>query len=538
MSDSKVKALSHQNTFSSRSGCHEFDRLDRLLLTSASAILLTLSQSPIGMGFLAPIALVPWLFATRRAGSIEAVLLGLLLGLAHGLSAAGWIASAFESQGAHGTRGVFATLVTVLWAKGILYAAMGGVVQRLRTAPIAAQVALPAFAFGLAEAWICGARSGLPLLLLGYSQESVPGVAQLTIVAGAPGVSALLLGINCALASFDGRATRTVILASALVAAWLATAGIGMPYARALRPPVESPANDRSALLIQPAIPRSSRWDPAFQGVILDDVARYTAAALEATNPKPDVILWPENLLTSPVDERSELGRRLHAYVDRWNGSLVTGLVRDAETKRPGLYRNSVVWWRPDVGLVDAIDKVRAIPFIESNRDFWGRGILSRWLGEASRGPRVLEAADTRPLRGDFTLTPVLCFEVLFPDIVADRRDKESLAIINLADDSWVEGEIVDAQLITAAAFRAIEERLMLVRVSHGGLSVAVDQFGLQFAALPPDEYGSLVISLVATPPPTAVERLALLALPVTAGVLTGWFAWAVMRNRDSNHHA
>jgi len=46
---------------------------------------------------------------------------------------------------------------------------------------------------------------------------------------------------------------------------------------------------------------------------------------------------------------------------------------------------------------------------------------------------------------------------------------EQSVAIVNLADDSWVAGEVVDAQLIAAASFRAIEQRLTLVRVSHGG---------------------------------------------------------------------
>ena len=172
----------------------------------------------------------------------------------------------------------------------------------------------------------------------------------------------------------------------------------------------------------------------------------------------PHAILWPENLLTVPVTHENQIGRRLQGYVNDWGVPVVTGLVREVDGDKPGRYRNSAVWWSPLVGQRDAIDKVRAIPLIESGRGFWGRSALARIVGEAANGPRVEEARITRPLRGEFTLSPVLCFEVLFPQIVVDRRDERSVAIVNLADDSWVAGEVVDAQLIAAASFRAIEQ--------------------------------------------------------------------------------
>jgi hypothetical protein len=50
---------------------------------------------------------------------------------------------------------------------------------------------------------------------------------------------------------------------------------------------------------------------------------------------------------------------------------------------------------------------------------FWGRELLARMIGQAGAGQRVEEAQIARPLRGEFTLSPALCFEVLFPQILA-----------------------------------------------------------------------------------------------------------------------
>jgi len=503
--------------------------MKHLALSIASALLLVLSQSPIDFGFLAVVALVPWLVATRHAGATEAVVLGIVTGVAYGITSANWLSSAFESQGAIGYRSILATLVTAFWAKGLLFGATGWAAQRLRDRGPLLQAVVLATLFGLGEFWISESRWGLPFLLLGHSQISVPGVAQLAVVAGVPGISALLIATNCALASLFENRRRAAPIAAAFFAAWAATALCGIPLATALRPPEDS--ESKTLLLVQPTISRDRRWEPAFQNVILDEIAGYTSEALEKAQELPDAILWPENLLTTPLDENEKLKRQFEAYVDAWGVPVVTGLVRVSETKNAGDYRNSVVWWSPQNGLRDAIDKVRAMPLVESNRDFFGRSALARMVGEAANGPRVAESPETRPLEGDFTLSPALCFEVLFPRIVAERRNNQSVAIVNLADDSWVPGEIADAQLVTAAAFRAIEQRLTLVRVSHGGLSVAIDPFGREIASLPVDQYAHMTVTVSAMAPVSAIERISVLALPFVAGGATWMLGFWLLRN-------
>jgi apolipoprotein N-acyltransferase len=128
-----------------------------------------------------------------------------------------------------------------------------------------------------------------------------------------------------------------------------------------------------------------------------------------------------------------------------------------------------------------------------------------------------------------FSITPALCYEVLFPQIVAHRRSPESLAILNLADDSWVSGEMATRQLSRFAAFRAIEQRLTLIRVAHGGLSSVVDEFGVTQLELPLDQWAHARVIVRASLPPTRLERAALIALPLSTGCGVWWMlgAWA-----------
>jgi apolipoprotein N-acyltransferase len=118
---------------------------------------------------------------------------------------------------------------------------------------------------------------------------------------------------------------------------------------------------------------------------------------------------------------------------------------------------------------------------------------------------------------------------VLFPQIVARRRSPESLAILSLADDSWVSGEMATRQLADFAAFRAIEQRITMIRVAHGGLSRVIDEFGRTQLELPPDQWAHARVPIRVSPPPTLREQAALIGLPLSTGCGVWWLLalWA-----------
>jgi apolipoprotein N-acyltransferase len=499
-------------------------RTKDLFCVMASSGLLVLSQPPFELGFLATIALVPWLLRTRRASAAFAFGLGLLFGVMFAIGGASWIFDALAAEGSHGLRRVLAAVLIAVWAKGLLFAGTGWVVHRLRSRSPAIAILVPALVFGLVEFWIGESPWGLPLLLLGHSQFSVPGVAQLAVAIGVPGISTLLFALNLALVSAIIVTQGGRRLALAIGSMWLLAMAGGLPLARMLSP---GPLGEsRRLLVIQPDISRHDRWESAYQEALLEEMAAQTARAIAVSLQPPDAILWPESLLTVPLEPADRRGRRLQHHIDEWGVPVVLGLARRAPGARSDRYLNSVVWWSPILGPIDVQDKVRAIPVVESSRRFWGQEILDWAIANAADGRRVAEATRAGSLIGAFTLSPALCFEILFPSIVADRRDDESVAIVNLADDSWVEGEALDKQLIAAAAFRAIEQRLTMIRVSHGGSSIAIDRFGREIASLPPNRVGHMTIEVAATSRPSMVEKGASL-IPIV-GVLSALLVrWA-----------
>ena len=496
--------------------------MKRIGLALLSAPLLAVAQSPFGLAPVALVALTPWLWASGRAGGGEALVLGALVGTLYGCLVAPWIPEALRSLGSSGLAPLLGLVVTAAWAKLPLFAGVGWIAQRLRDQPPAVQVAAVALAFGLGE-WATSVwRLGVPWALVGHSQLAAPGVTQLTAIGGVPLLSAWLVAINAAIALAVSPGSPARRLAIALASSWLAMAWLGLPVAERVRPRHPEGAS-AELLVVQPALPRDARWDARAQAWILESMASRTSAALSSQAGRPDAIVWPENLLTSPLEIDPELSRALQAHVDQWGVPLITGLVRPAIGRVPREYRSSVVVLAPGRGVVAAVDKFRAVPLLESSRALGGASWLAPLFGRAARWPKVQEAtAAGTSLTARFSLTPVLCYEVLFPQIVARRRSPESLAILNLADDSWVSGEMATRQLVDFAAFRAIEQRMTLIRVAHGGLSSVVDEFGRTQLELPPDRWAHATVAIRASVPPLLLEQAALIGLPLS----TGWGVW------------
>jgi apolipoprotein N-acyltransferase len=365
---------------------------------------------------------------------------------------------------------------------------------------------------------------GVPWALLGHSQWAALGAAQLAAVGGVPLLSGLLAAINQAVAiAWEERGARAALRpVAALAAAWASMALFGLPFAKALRAAPAPPSGPSlTLLLVQPAIPRGERWAENLQISHLGKAVAATEQAL-AEGPRAAAVLWPENLLTSPIDRTPELATALQESVDRLGIAVILGAVRST-TSQPELYRSSILWIAAERGALAELDKTRAFPLVEASRSSLAAAPLAWAFGGAGDGRKVEEATHAGPLRGGFTLAAVLCYEALFPGIVAERRDRETVALVNLADDGWLGEEAATRQLAAFASFRAIEQRLTFVRVAHGGLSLAVDAFGEPLLELPRGAWAHGRVEVRAAPPPGWAEKLALLALPLATGAGVWW---------------
>lgn len=509
----------------------------------ASAGLLWQAQPPHDLAWLAPIALVPWLLAARGLDFARAAVSAGMLGLVCGLAVSSWIPEALDVRGARHISASFGWLLTSLWAGALPAALLGGAIQGLDRFGARVQIpacALLAFALDLLRSSF---EAGIPWALLGHSQAPFAGVAQLAAVGGVPLVSALLVAMNLAIARMLHPQRRPAEVASALgcIAAWLTLAFAGVPLAERLNAFARAPETQAEpplrALLARHRVRYEERWVAETQRTQLAALSLHTERALRRAPAPPDLIIWPENTLTTPLDRDPELARDLYDAVSRFGVDVVLGAV----AAEPGVeldqaYRSVALWVSPQSGVLDAVAKTSGVPLVESAATTRLERILRTWFG-IPEGARALRTArEQRPLRGALEVASALCYEVIYPGLIAARRGPATRAILNPSSDAWMrDPSAVSAQLTAYGSFRAIEQRLPLLRISDAGDSVAFDPFGRRLATLRASTSGGVWVEIPSAGRIGPLECAGLLLLPLAIGAGCALaVAYAQRRSRDS----
>lgn len=86
---------------------------------------------------------------------------------------------------------------------------------------------------------------------------------------------------------------------------------------------------------------------------------------------------------------------------------------------------------------------------------------------------------DTGPRRGGESIkaSALICYEAIFPNFTRQFIGAGAELLVNLSNDAWYGRTAAPSQLLTMIAFRAIENRVPLIRATNTGISgfVAID---------------------------------------------------------------
>ncbi len=329
--------------------------------------------------------------------------------------------------------------------------------------------------------------SGFPWGFLGYALYEPEPARRLASVAGVYGLTFLVVAVGTAI----GLGGRSRVGGLALLGI-LALATVAFPE--------EEPAVGAMRVgIVQANIPQGTKWDPANARAAFD---AHLAVSREVAADGVDLVVWPEASVPVFLEIEPEYREAVSELARETSTALLLGgMAAERESgSREVRFFNSVFAVEPDGRFVDRYDKSLLVPFGEyvPLRSLLGflsgiaTGIASGDV-TAGPGPRTLVSSG---FSGSPVLAPLICYEVIYPELVREAVLAGAEVLINVTNDAWYGRTSAPRQFLSIAAMRSAEHGRPMVRAANTGISALVDRDGRIRATTPIFERRGLVGSL------------------------------------------
>lgn len=321
-----------------------------------------------------------------------------------------------------------------------------------------------------------------------YTQSRVIQLIQIVAFSGANGLSFIIVLVNVLLVLILIHGTkrwqaswRYVYCLLGIFLTMEIFGGIALSAKR-------SPAGVRPVYvaLIQPNIDPNEKWDGESFWDVIQLLHNLTDSASVESR---DLVVWPESAVPAYLRRnRHQLLDAIIAQITRLNTHLVTG-VPDYEFTSAEEYKiyNSTFLLCPRSRRIESYNKMRLVPFgeyIPLSEVFPELDNLNLGQGNYDSGSemRVFSIPLTvdRAAAGDTTLQlhAVVCYESTFPDIVRKGVTLGSELLVIVSNDAWFGNNSAPYLHAEIARFRAIENRIPVVRSANTGISLICDAYG------------------------------------------------------------
>ena len=98
-------------------------------------------------------------------------------------------------------------------------------------------------------------------------------------------------------------------------------------------------------------------------------------------------------------------------------------------------------------------------------------------------------------LLNNINILPLICYEIIFPELVQKADDNTNL-IINISEDGWFGDSIGPHQHFAKAIFRSVESNVFLVRSANQGITAILNNKGQVVKKLDTMETGSIEMDI------------------------------------------
>ncbi|MFH0938758.1 MAG: apolipoprotein N-acyltransferase [Planctomycetota bacterium] len=226
------------------------------------------------------------------------------------------------------------------------------------------------------------------------------------------------------------------------------------------------------------------------------ELHRQIVSDIKSVDLMPVLICWAETMAPGALNE-DEWGEAFKKQVKTCGVPTLTGSEYQASDEIIARAYNAAYILDADGHEIGRYAKRRLVPFGEYI-PFTTAFPFLKVLRSVTRD-QYEPGKDVSPVVtvGGYRMAINICIEDIHPDLAREAAKAGADTLVNLTNDGWFYGSFGPRAHLQAAAWRAIETRRPLLRVTNTGHTVAVDPLGNVRLLIPPETEGVAMTSLV-----------------------------------------
>jgi len=245
--------------------------------------------------------------------------------------------------------------------------------------------------------------------------------------------------------------------------------------------------------VIQPNIKQELKWKKNLKYDHHQKLIDLTKSKYEGKNLLSKLNIWPETAFLGlyPRDKSLLKAMSQNFLNQKENEFLFTGLI----SKDKNSYYNSALLLNSKEQVDNIYHKNILVPFGEfiPLRKLFPKFNFFENKIDFSSGRKINAIA----INEYYKFIPLICYEILFSDLIFKSLDKETSIIINITNDAWFGNTIGPIQHFQFSKIRAVEFGIPVIRVANTGYSGLINPYGEIIEKLNFNKEGTLSFKLI-----------------------------------------
>lgn len=348
--------------------------------------------------------------------------------------------------------------------------------------------------------------TGFPWLSFSLSQSTCPYIWKVSQIAGAKGISFLLVFSNFFLFTLISKKLKTISLSLF----FFLIIFLGLIF---YKPQLKKEGNLK-VMLIQPGIITEEVKNVEMPVNIL---LKMTEKNIK--NSKVDIVIWPEGSYSSDIFSNKKILMKIKRMCRKNNVSLIMGTFR----KENGKFYNTALFLNKRK--IEFYDKMHLVPygeFIPGGR--WGliKKIFTSYAGyipeiERGKGIKIFEIKGVK-------ISPLICYENIFSEITNNMVKKGNNVFIVITNDSWFGNSFGPYQHFYQNALRASETGRFFIQCALSGVSGITSEKGKIIKKININKKGIVFFNIPVFSGTTGYVKYGDIPLFILALIITGGY--------------